>query len=33
VLSGGTNPIRGGADAQLGDDGDVDRAMGNIDAL
>jgi hypothetical protein len=26
--TGGTNPVRG-ADAQLGDDGDVDRAMGN----
>jgi hypothetical protein len=26
--TGGTNPIRG-ADTQLGDDGDVDRAMGN----
>jgi hypothetical protein len=27
--TGGTNPIRG-ADTQLGDDGDADRAMGNV---
>jgi hypothetical protein len=27
--TGGTNPIRG-ADTQLGDDGDVNRAMGNV---